>query len=697
MKNEFDLETKKILKNAEKEMFDLNHPYVGSEHLLLAILKTNNNITEIFKEYNVTYDSFKSNLIKIVGKSYKKSEIALYTPLLKRIITNALEDAREDNSKVKLEYFILELLEEGEGICIRILLNMNVPLEKIYSKIDKSINGCNGKTDVLLSIGKVLNGENTSRVYKRDNEIIEIIEVLLRKNKNNPLLIGEAGVGKTAIVEELARRIIRGEVPDELLNFKIVEVNTGSLIAGTRYRGDFEERLNNVIKELMNSKNIILFIDEIHTLINCGGAEGAIDAANILKPYLARGDIKVIGATTNKEYKSTIYKDKALDRRFQTIYVEEPSLKDTEYILNNIKNEYELHHNILISEKNIKDIIKYSDKYIFNKYNPDKSIDIMDLVCAHVKATRPNMKNALSVLQKKKEKFLKQEKYNKVLELELQMKDISSSTSKIEITKDDILRVIEYKTNMPVLDNFNKKLNNLDKVLKSHIYGQDEHIEKIVGLLKEKYLMDNTKPLSILISGPSGVGKTLLGVELANNLFGQKHFLRLDMNEFRKDYSINKLIGSPPGYQGYSEDYLLCKIKDYPYSIILLDNIDKASDNVKELFMKIIKDGCIRSNVGDEIHFDNSTIIMTSSVEENKVGFNNERTTTCDEIYVEIKFDNIDKASATKFIKRESNKLDISSEEINKLIENSQLNKYGMRVLQRELNKFKIGKLLTKV
>ena len=209
--------------------------------------------------------------------------------------------------------------------------------------------------------------------------------------------------------------------------------------------------------------------------------------------------------------------------------------------------------------------------------------------------------------------------------------------------------------------------------------------------------MDNTKPLSILISGPSGVGKTLLGVELANNLFGQKHFLRLDMNEFRKDYSINKLIGSPPGYQGYSEDYLLCKIKDYPYSIILLDNIDKASDNVKELFMKIIKDGCIRSNGGDEIHFDNSTIIMTSSVEENKVGFNNEKTTPHDEMYVEIKFDNIDKASATKFIKRESNKLDISSEEINKLIENSQLNKYGMRVLQRELNKFKIGKLLTKV
>ncbi len=701
MKNDFEMEVKKILKQAEKEMLELNHPYVGSEHMLLAVLKSNSNVTSILNNYGLFYDNFKENLIKIVGKSRIRSEVALYTPLLKRIISNSLDDAKERNTKVKTEYLILEMIEEGEGVGIRILLNMNISLDDLYESLNKPLKEYNNDL-YLYNIGKILNNNlPDEKIFKREKEINNIIEILLRKNKNNPLLIGEAGVGKTAIVEELARKIDSGEVPSMLSSYKIVSLDTGSLISGTRYRGDFEERLNKIIKEAVNNKNIILFIDEIHTIVNCGGAEGAIDAANILKPYLARGDIKIIGATTNKEYKNTIYKDKALDRRFQTLYIEEPDLKDTIYILNSVKSDYEKHHNVIITSENIEDIVMYSDKYIFNKFNPDKALDILDLVCAHAKMTRPNNKNALSVLEKKKEKLLLQKKYNAVLELELKIHSLKENNDKIEITREDILKVIEYKTNMPVLDNFNKNLNNLKDLLLKKIYGQNEAVEKIVDLLKEKYLIDNRYPLSITLVGPSGCGKTFITKEIASILFGEKHFLHLNMKEFASDFAVSKLLGTSQGYIGYDDECILSKIKDYPYSIILLDDIEKASNKVKDIFEKIIEEGYVTTNKGETIHFENTTIIATSCKKvKNKVGF---KTTNIKETKSTLFGDNIiylnkiDKVSAKKYIKRESNNLKLTKDEIDSIIKKASIETLGMKGLQRELNHYKIKKMLANV
>ncbi len=707
MKNNFDLEVKKILKQAENEMFALNHPYVGSEHMLLAILKMSR-LKDLLADYSLTYDLFKTELVNIVGTSRKKSELALYTPLLKRIITDAIDEANETaGGIVQPEHLLIGMLEEGEGVGIRILMNMGIDLESIYNDlIHKSSPDKRQKTSILMEIGKVLNTSPDEHIYKREKEISCLIEILLRKNKNNPLLLGEAGVGKTAIVEEFARRIEANRVPDALSNYKVIELDTGSLISGTRYRGEFEDRLGKIIAEVIAEKNIILFIDEIHTLVNCGGAEGAIDAANILKPYMARGNLKIIGATTLKEYKATIYKDKALDRRFQIVNVEEPSLKDTECILKGIAPNYETHHNCIISDENIKDILRLSEKYIFNRYNPDKAIDILDSVCAHVQLTRPNKKNALSELNKKKEKFLKNKKYKEALEVELRIKDLQENTNKIQITKADIQKVVEYRANIPVLDTWTENIVKLPSTIKAHVYGQDEAIDKICESLKEKYLVDNTKPLSILLEGPSGVGKTYLAKEIANNLFGTKQFLRLDMSELASETSLNRLIGSPQGYVGYEDECLLAKLKDYPYSLILLDEIEKASPKVQKLFLEILDNAYVRTNKGETIHFENATFIMTSNTYSSEViGFNGntkeEKNTSYDELKARVQsivtLNRTDEASARKYIRRESTGLDLTKSDIDDLIARAHIDTLGFRGLQKELNKYKISKLLSKV
>lgn len=707
MKENFDLEVNKIFKEAEKEMFDLNHPYVGSEHMLLGILKISGDLKELLERYNLTYDIFKKELVNVVGTARKKSELALYTPLLKRIISDALDDAKENNNGiVKPEHLLISMLEEGEGVGIRILINMEVNLDNLYNDLIKNTDHKQLKKTILMEIGKLIIPKQDEKIYKREKEIENLIEILLRKNKNNPLLLGEAGVGKTAIVEELARRIANEEVPEFLNNYKIIELDTGSLISGTRYRGEFEDRLNKIIKEAIEEQNIIIFIDEIHTLVNCGGAEGAVDAANILKPYLARGTLKIIGATTSKEYRQTIYKDKALDRRFQIINVEEPSLKDTEFILKNIRSNYENHHNVIISDENIKDIIRYADKYIYNRFNPDKSIDILDSVCAHVQMSRPNKKNALTSLKNEKEKFLLEKKYKDALEIELKIKNLISDTDKIQITSKDIKKIVEYRANMPVLDNFNNRIIDLSKIIKSHVYGQDDAIEEICEALREKYLIDNSKPLAILLQGANGVGKTLLAKEIANNLFGIKQFLRLDMSELSGEGAINKLIGTTQGYVGYEDDCLLGKVKDYPYSLILLDEIEKSSVKVQNLFLEILQNGEIRTGKGETIHFENTTIIMTSNIlNYTPIGFKKDILDTneiktmplLEKVDKFVKLNKIDKNAAKKYIRRETENMKLSKEEIERIISESNLNISGMRGIQKELNKYKITKLLTKV
>ena len=369
-----------ILKIAEKEMINCHHPYVGTEHLLLALLK-NNKVSKICNKYNLFYSSFKNELIRIIGMASKKSEVVLYTPLLKIIINNAYNNAYKDNKKIDELYLLSALLDENDGIALRIIDNMNIDIESIKKEINKP--------KLLYELGTNLNEKSYEEIFLREEEINKVIEVLLRKNKNNPIVIGKAGVGKTSVVSEIARRIKIGKVPDKLKKYEIFELNTASLVAGTKYRGEFEEKINNLIKEVRGCSNVILFIDEIHTIVKTGASEGGVDAANILKPYLTKGDIKIIGATTSEEYYEFIKKDKALARRFTPIVINEPNLEDMGYILRKVKRSYEEFYGLKISSEIVDYVIKVSDKYYKDLCNPDKSIELLDTACSR-KVLRSN-------------------------------------------------------------------------------------------------------------------------------------------------------------------------------------------------------------------------------------------------------------------------------------------------------------------
>lgn len=368
-----------ILKNAEKEMFQLNHPYVGTEHLLLAILKENNKLTQHLKEKNLTYKKFKNKLISIIGTATKKSKYILYTPMLRSVLKDATDYSKEKNQEIDEVVLFNSIIRAKEGIAIRILMSLNMDIDKLYYN------------DVEMQYGIILNNQkNIDDIIGRDKEISEIIQILLRKNKCNPLLIGKAGVGKTAIVEYLAKLIEKEKVPKELLKYKILKVDLASMISGARYRGDFEEKITNLINQVIEEKNIILFIDEVHTIIDAGGAEGAISAGDILKPFLARGELKLIGATTLNEYHKFITKDSALNRRFQNVLIEEPSLEETKIILNKAKESYEKFHRLKINNLIIDEIINVTNTYLKNKANPDKSLELLDSLCSYVKYCQKN-------------------------------------------------------------------------------------------------------------------------------------------------------------------------------------------------------------------------------------------------------------------------------------------------------------------
>lgn len=624
MFDKYSLEISKIFKCAEEEMLSLHHPYVGSEHLLLSLLKNSTTISNIAKKYDLTYESFRKELILVVGSSSKKSTYILYTPLLKRIINLSLEEASEKKEELNALHLFKALLEEGEGIAIRLLYGMDINIEKLYDELKDNTKKNNKKLEIL-NIGKDLmdSTDMDEQVIGRDKEISLIIETLIRKNKNNPLLVGDAGVGKTAIVEELVRRIKRKEVPALIQNKKIISLEMGSLVAGTKYRGEFEEKLNKVIKELENNPDIILFIDEIHTIVNAGGAEGAINASDILKPYLARGKIKIIGATTTNEYNRFILKDKALTRRFELIRVLEPKIPETIDILNKVKKSFEKHYNIKISKDNIKDIVELSNKYILDRNNPDKSLDILDSVCA-MKEVDSYTINKIADLRKEKENIIKEKEtmvkendfkkalyfHNKELEIEDKINKINNKSGRI--TKTDIMNLLLKKYNIPKLD-----FNNLDKYLNKNIIGQEEAIAKIVSLIKSH---NSGKPLSLLITGSTGVGKTQT-IKLISKYLSIP-LLKLDMSEYNSDISITRLIGSPSGYIGYDDGSLFDKIKMEPFTCILVDEIEKASPKVLNLFLQILDEGIITNAKGEPINFKNTFIFATSNIKgTKKIGF----------------------------------------------------------------------------
>mgnify|MGYP004652077233 FL=1 len=537
-----------LIKVAEKEMLKLNHPFVGSEHLILALLK-DNRIKSICNNYGLTYDVFKNELIDVIGVSNIKSTTILHTPLLKSIINDAKKDAIENNNGIVTpNHLFISILESGDGIGVRILINLDLDLQNLYKDLKKDFNL------ILNELNKYGYdfGNNDSILIGRDNELEEIVEILLRKNKNNPLLVGEAGVGKTAIIEELAKRINNNLIKD-LVGYKIISLDMSLLLAGSKYRGDFEERLNNVIQEVINNGKIILFIDEVHTIMHAGGSEGAIDAANILKPYMCRGKLKIIGATTKDEYKKYIAVDKALVRRFDVVNINEPNILDTKEILYKIRDNYKKYYNVTITKNNIDMIVDYSDKYFCDKKNPDKSIDLLDSICSYVK-NRGN---------------------NKIL-------------------KDDIEYIVGRKINRNII--FDK--NIIMSHITGKVYGQDNVLNNILDIISDNGFK------SILLLGGIGVGKTLSIKEIAKEL--NVEFINIDMGMYNKYY--NSFFNG--------EDSVYNNIKNN--SIILFDNIEKASSNMLNTIINIIEEKKIK-----EKKLDNCIIFLSATnTLKYAIGFN---------------------------------------------------------------------------
>ena len=549
----------RILEIAEQEMLNCHHPYVGTEHLLLALLK-NNNISEICIKYNLTYKNFKKELIKVIGMASKESVNILYTPLLKIVIENASKKANKEQKELDEFYLLSSLLNEQDGIALQIVSNMGVDTESLTNEINKP--------SLIYQLGVSLNEKESDRVYLRDKEINEVMEILLRKNKNNPLLIGHAGVGKTAIAYELAHMIKEGNVPDKLKNKEIVLINTSTLIAGTKYRGEFELRVNNLIKEVMKCKNIILFIDEIHTIVKTGASDGSIDAANILKPYLARGDIKIIGATTYEEYNEYIKKDPALVRRFTPVMVNEPSNKDMLTIMDKVKKNYESFYDLKINKNTIKYLIDITDKYLPNLYNPDKCIEVLDTVCS-----------------KKLIDIYKDNNKNKI------------------ISNEDIYDVIKNRVNISTLRE--DKINELYDELKEKY--NEKIVKNIVNLIK-----DNRFNKYMILDGLDKNNKIKI-IKYISSKFNI-NMININCEEYNDDYSLSKLL---------SNDYLYNKLEEYPFSFIVFNNYDEANKVLYNLIKTMINSGYITNSLNKKLYLNNSIIFLLNNKEESNLGFNN--------------------------------------------------------------------------
>lgn len=549
----------RILEIAEQEMLNCHHPYVGTEHLLLALLK-NNNIREICIKYNLTYKNFKKELIKVIGMASKESVNILYTPLLKIVIENASKKANKEQKELDEFYLLSSLLNEQDGIALQIVSNMGVDTESLTNEINKP--------SLIYQLGVSLNEKVSDRVYLRDKEINEVMEILLRKNKNNPLLIGHAGVGKTAIAYELAHMIKEGNVPDKLKNKEIVLINTSTLIAGTKYRGEFELRVNNLIKEVMKCKNIILFIDEIHTIVKTGASDGSIDAANILKPYLARGDIKIIGATTYEEYNEYIKKDPALVRRFTPVMVNEPSNKDMLTIMDKVKKNYESFYDLKINKNTIKYLIDITYKYLPNLYNPDKCIEVLDTVCS-----------------KKLIDMYKDNSKNKI------------------ISNEDIYDVIKNRVNISTLRE--DKINELYDELKEKY--NEKIVKNIVNLIK-----DNKFNKYMILDGLDKNNKIKI-IKYISSKFNI-NMININCEEYNDDYSLSKLL---------SNDYLYNKLEEYPFSFIVFNNYDEANKVLYNLIKTMINSGYITNSLNKKLYLNNSIIFLLNNKEESNLGFNN--------------------------------------------------------------------------
>lgn len=632
----FDEESQKILMDAKKEMYELKHPYVGSEHLLLAILNNKDlDICKYLATYGVTYDIVKDELLKVIGVGHKTNDWFLFTPLLKRIILQARNYIKDSSQLITPKSLFLSIIKEGDGIAYRLLIGMNIDVSIFYDHFF-SINDYSPSTYYLDQYGVNLNklvDSYDEPVIGREKELQEIIQILCRKKKGNPLLIGEAGVGKTAIVEELARRIILGKVPFILKEKIIYSISLSSLVAGTKYRGEFEEKLENILDEVKDHSNIILFIDEAHSLMGAGGAEGAIDAANILKPFLARENIRIIGSTTFFEYSISIKKDKAFDRRFHKIYIEELSNEDVFNILLRLKKCYENYHHVKISNGVLGSLLEYSNSCLLCGKQPDKAVDLLDEVCSYVSVFKNQKEIVLSELldnihyyenlkndaiQKHHFKRASLYKNRELLNRNSYENIIFYHTDYPVVTKSDLKELLYKKVRAPRKEELKEKMNYAIKEIKKTVFCQDIIIDDVLKKISKYDYIHNNSPLVFLFIGKSGVGKTFLAQKIYKVFFSHSHFIHINLEFFQDSSSFCKLLGD--SYQ-YKDGYIFQELFDNPFSIIIIDNIQLGHSTFISRLWDSFKTGYIVNGLGEKIYLYKCIFFLTG-YESYVVGFN---------------------------------------------------------------------------
>ncbi len=680
MTYKFTSRAQKSLKIASEISLELGHKYIATEHILYGLIEEGAGVAaRVLENQGITSEKVIEKIEELVGKEDAIGESLGFTPRTKRLIENSFLEARKlGYDYIGTEHLLIGMLREADSVAIRILLDLNINIQKLYNEVVKVINeedmgtgndgeggigngafgstgntkksnkgrGSYNSTQTLNQFGEDLTKKveegKVDPVIGRNEEIERVIQILSRRTKNNPCLVGEPGVGKTAIVEGLAQKVISGDVPEILKDKRVVTLDISGMVAGAKYRGDFEERIKKALSEVKKAGDVILFIDEIHTIVGAGSAEGAIDAANILKPMLARGEIQLVGATTINEYRKYIEKDAALERRFSPVTVTEPNEKDTISILKGLRDKYEAHHNVKITDEAIEAAVNLSVRYINDRFLPDKAIDLIDEAAskAHLKTyTEPEelrkLQEKLENISKDKEEAVRNQKFEKAATLRDEEKKLKEKVEKEEtkwknkntksvtdITEEDIAEVIASWTGIPVkklTEDENKKLKNLEQSLHERVIGQEEAVEAVSKAIRRGRvgLKDPKRPIgSFLFLGPTGVGKTELSKALAEVLFGnQEAMIRIDMSEYMESHSVSKLIGSPPGYVGFDEGGQLTeKIRRKPYAVILFDEIEKAHPDVMNMLLQILEDGRLTDSQGRTVNFKNTVIIMTSNL-----------------------------------------------------------------------------------
>jgi ATP-dependent Clp protease ATP-binding subunit ClpC len=656
----FTERAQKVLALAQEEAIRLGHNNVGTEHILLGLVREGEGIAaKALSVLGLGPEKIQKEVETLIGKGKDSVQTIHYTPRAKKVIELSMDEARKlGHSYVGTEHILLGLIREGEGVAARVLNNLGVSLNKARQQVlqllgsnEVSSSGhggasANANTPTLDSLARDLTAiareDSLDPVIGRSKEIERVIEVLSRRTKNNPVLIGEPGVGKTAIAEGLAQQIINNEVPETLRDKRVMTLDMGTVVAGTKYRGEFEDRLKKVMDEIRQAGNIILFIDELHTLIGAGGAEGAIDASNILKPSLARGELQCIGATTLDEYRKYIEKDAALERRFQPIRVEEPTSDESVQILKGLRDRYEAHHRVTITDEAIDAAVQLSDRYISDRFLPDKAIDLIDEAASKVRlrsyTAPPNLKELeqrLEVVRKEKDAAVQSQEFEKAAslrdseqklreELELTKNEWKEKQGQenTEVTSEDIAQVVSNWTGVPVsklAQEETERLLNMESILHDRIIGQEEAVISISKAIRRARagLKDPKRPIgSFIFLGPTGVGKTELARAVAESLFGEEDaIIRIDMSEYMEKHTTSRLVGSPPGYVGHEEGGQLTeKVRRKPYSVILLDEIEKAHPEVFNILLQVLEDGRLTDSKGRTVDFRNTVVIMTSNV-----------------------------------------------------------------------------------